>query len=73
MPPLLAAQILAQIGTTGLPLLAKLLDDFRAARTVTTITPEDVLELDRLSKQDSDSIYAKLGITPPPAAAPTAV
>lgn len=68
MNPILLAQILAQLGTVGIPLIAKLMADISAGRTQTTVTVEDLAELARLSNQKAEDIYAKLGITPPPAA-----
>jgi hypothetical protein len=70
MNPVLLANLIAQLGTVGLPLIAKLVDDFRAGRTATTVTPEDLTELNRLASQTAEDIYAKLGITPPPPKAP---
>lgn len=61
------AQLINTVGTVGLPLVAKLMSDIKAGKTQTTVTPEDLLELKRLSDQTSADIYAKLGIVPPPA------
>lgn len=67
MNPLLLAQLLSTLGTVGLPLITKLMGDINAGRTATTVTVEDLAELDRLSKQSAEDIYKRLGILPPPA------
>jgi hypothetical protein len=68
MDPILLSQLISTLGTVGLPLIAKLMQDIKAGKTQTTVTPEDLLELKRLADQTSADIYAKLGITPPPPA-----
>lgn len=67
MSPILLAQILSQLGTIGIPLIGKLMADITAGRTQTTVTVDDLAELARLSNQNAEDIYKKLGITPPPA------
>lgn len=54
-------------GPTLIPLVAKLHGDVAAGRGNKEVTPEDIAELVRLSKQSSTDIYAKLGIATPPA------
>lgn len=66
MNPVLLSNLLVQLGTIGLPLIAKLMGDIKSNRNETTVTPEELLELDRLKKQTAEDIYARLGITPPP-------
>jgi hypothetical protein len=66
MSPVLLAELIRSVGTIGLPLIAKLMEDIKAGRTQTTVTPEDLLELKRLADQSAIDIYAKLGIAPPP-------
>lgn len=66
MNPVLLANLIAQLGTVALPLISKLMGDITAGRTATTVTPEDLLELKRLSDQTAEDIYARLGIAPPP-------
>lgn len=68
MSPLLLAQLIAQLGTVGIPLIAKLIADIQAGKTATTVTPEDLAELARLAAQQAEDIYKRLGILPPPAA-----
>ncbi len=72
MSPILLATLLSQLGTTGIPLIVKLVGDITAGRTQTSVTVDDLNELARLAALTSDEIYRRLGITPPPAAAPTA-
>ena len=67
MDPILLATLINTVGTVGLPLVAKLMEDIRAGRSATTVTPEDLLELKRLADQSAEDIYRRLGITPPPA------
>jgi hypothetical protein len=68
MDPLTLATLINTVGTVGLPLVAKLMEDIKSGKTQTTVTPEDLLELKRLSDQSAEDIYKRLGITPPPAA-----
>lgn len=68
MNPLLLAELLKAVGTIGIPLIVKLSDDLGAGRTATTVTAADLLELHRLSTQRSADLYARAGLTPPPAA-----
>lgn len=69
MTPLLLAQLLAQFGTVGIPLIGKLVSDINSGKTATTVTPEDLAELNRLASQSAQDIYMRLGIFPPPNAA----
>ncbi len=66
MNPILLAQLINTLGTVGIPFIIKLMGDITAGRTATTVTIEDMTELDRLQKQKADDIYARLGVTPPP-------
>jgi hypothetical protein len=66
MSPLLLAQLIAQLGTVGIPLITKLVSDINAGKTATTVTPDDLAELARLSALSAESIYQRLGIMPPP-------
>lgn len=71
MSPVLLASLLNNAliyGPQAVALVAKLTADIQAGRTQTTVTEADLLELARLAGQNSDAIYARLGITPPPAA-----
>lgn len=72
MNPILLAQLINTLGTVGIPFIIKLMGDITAGRTATTVTPEDLAELKRLSDQSAEDIYARLGVTPPPPAAPAA-
>ncbi len=65
MNPVLLAQLINTVGTIGLPLVQKLMGDIAAGRTQTTVTVEDIAELDRLSKQTAAEIFRKAGVTPP--------
>lgn len=69
MNPLLLAQLINTLGTVGLPLIVKLMGDIQAGRTATTVTAEDLTELDRLAKQQAADIFKRLGVEPPPPAA----
>lgn len=69
MNPNTLSQLIAAVGTVGLPLAAKLLADVNAGKTSTTVTPADLLEIHRLSNLTSAEIYANQGIVPPPPAA----
>lgn len=66
MNPILLAELIRAVGTVGLPLIQKLVEDIQAGRTETTVTPADIAEVDRLAKQTASDIYARIGITPPP-------
>lgn len=65
MNPVLLAQLLSTLGTVGLPLIQKLMGDINAGRTATTVTIEDLAELDRLSKLTAAEIFRKAGVIPP--------
>lgn len=52
-------------GPTIIPMVAKLVADIKAGGTGKEVTPEDLTELLRLANQTSESIYLRLGITPP--------
>lgn len=69
MTPLLLAQLISGILTYApqmIGLVVKLKEDIEAGRTQTTVSTADVVELDRLCGLTGFSIYARLGITPPP-------
>lgn len=65
MNPLLLAQLINALGTIGIPLILKLKGDIDAGRTATTVTDEDLKELERLSKQTATDIFKQAGVTPP--------
>jgi DNA invertase Pin-like site-specific DNA recombinase len=65
MNPVILAQLLNTLGTVGLPLVQKLMKDIEAGRTQTTVTAEDIAELERLSKQSAADLFKKAGITAP--------
>lgn len=69
MSPILIAQLLAQFGTVGIPLIQKLMADITARKTQTTVTAVDLEELQRLSQQTAAQIFAGQGVIPPPPAA----
>lgn len=54
-------------GPSVIPLISKLVADIQTGKANKEVTPEDWAELLALSQQTSASIYARLGITPPPA------
>lgn len=66
MNPLLLAELIRQLGTVGIPLILKLMGDIQAGRAATTVTAEDMAELQRLAAQTGEDVYKRLGITPPP-------
>lgn len=68
MNPVLLAQLISSLGTVGLPLVQQIMEDIKAGRTQTTVAPEDIAEVIRLSKQTAADIFARMGVTPPPAA-----
>lgn len=70
MNPVLLAQLINTLGTVGIPYIIKLMGDINAGRTATTVTPEDLAELKRLSDETAEGIYKRLGVTPPPPDAP---
>ncbi len=71
MNPILLAQLLSSLGTVGLPLIGKLVDDIQNGRTATTVTQADLTELSRLSKLTAEDIFRAAGVQPPaPAPAP---
>ena len=55
-------------GPSIIPLVQKLWADVAAGKGNQTVSAQDMAELVALSKQTSTEIYARLGITPPPAA-----
>ncbi len=65
MNPILLAELIRSVGTIGLPLVMKLMGDIQAGRSATTVTVEDLAELDRLAKLDSAAIFARAGVVPP--------
>ncbi len=67
MNPVLLAQLINTVGTVGLPLVAKLMEDAKAGRTATTVTAEDLLELHRLANQTAADIFANQGVALPSA------
>lgn len=66
MNPILLASLLNQL-PFALGTIAKIMAEIRDGKQKTEVTPEDIMELDRLAKQNAADIYARLGITPPPA------
>lgn len=68
MNPILLAQLISTVGTVGLPLVQKIMGDIQAGRTATTVTIEDLAELDRLSKLTAAEIFRRAGVDAPPAA-----
>lgn len=59
--------LVLQYGPSVVGVVQKLVADIEAGRGNTTVTAADLAELQRLATQSSDDIYARLGITPPPA------
>ena len=55
----------------ALPVLQKLYADIAAGRGQQVVTDADWIELNRLASQSGEDIYRRLGIVPPPPAAPT--
>lgn len=66
--PVILLQLVLQYGPTIIPLIQKLVADIQAGKGNTAVSAEDLAELARLSALKGEDIYAKLGITPPPAA-----
>lgn len=60
--------LLLQYGPSIIPLVSKLVANIEAGKGNTTVSDADWAELNRLASQTSSDIYARLGITPPPAA-----
>ena len=54
-------------GPSIIPLVQKLVADIEAGRGNALVTAADLAELARLANQTGEDIYARLGITPPPA------
>lgn len=71
MNPILLAELIRQVGTVGIPLILQLWKDIQDGRTVTTVTPEQLAEVHRLSSQTSADLYARAGVPLP--AVPTTV
>lgn len=72
MSPLLLASLLDKAltyGPTAIAIVSKIHADISAGRSQTSVTPEDLAELARLSGLNSKEIYARLGISLPPATA----
>lgn len=69
MPTVLALlQAVLTYGPTVIPLVQKLGADVAAGKGDRVVTPDDLAELNRLANQSAGDIYARMGITPPPAA-----
>lgn len=66
MNPVLLASLINILGSQGIPLILKLKSDIESGRTATTVTAEDLLELNRLANQSSADILKNVGVTPPP-------
>jgi len=62
--------LVAQYGPTIIPLISKLVADIAAGKGGQPVTQADWDELNRLANLSAESIYARLGITPPPPAPP---
>lgn len=60
--------LVVQFGPAIIPLVGKLVGDIEAGKGNTAVTAADLAELTRLAGLTGASIYAGLGITPPPAA-----
>lgn len=67
MSPVLLASLLNQL-PFALGTIAKIMQEIREGKEKTEVTPEDIMELDRLSKQHAADIYARHGATLPPPA-----
>ena len=67
MNPILLASLIQILGTEGIPLILKLKNDIESGKTATTVTDADLAELARLAKQTSADIFARVGVTLPPA------
>lgn len=65
MNPVIIAQIIAQLGSVGLPLLEKLIADIEAGRTHSTVTAADIAEVNRLAALKASDILASIGVTLP--------
>ncbi len=68
MTPAAILTAVLQFGPSIIPIIAKLVSDIQAGRGQTQATQADWDELTRLSNLTAESIYAQLGITPPPPA-----
>lgn len=66
MNPVLLANLIAQLGAVGIPLILKLKADIDAKKTATTVTDADLTELARLSALTGEGIFRAAGVTPPP-------
>ena len=72
MTPAAILTAVLQFGPSIIPIIAKLVADIQAGKGQTQATQADWDELTRLSSLTAESIYARLGITPPPSSsAPT--
>lgn len=67
MNPALIAQLLGY-GVQYVPIVIKLIEDFKEKRTETTVTVDDLKELQRLNGLTLESIFAAQGVAPPPVA-----
>lgn len=71
MNPVLLASLLEKAlvyGPTALSVVSKLMADIQAGKTQTTVAPEDVAELARLSALNAAEIFRRMGVEPPPKA-----
>lgn len=59
MNPVLLAQLINSLGTVGIPLIMKIKGDIEAGRIATTVTADDLAELQRLASQTSADIIAR--------------
>jgi hypothetical protein len=64
------ANLLVKYGPSAISLGANIDSNIAAGKGQTEVTAADWAELDALSKQSAEDIYAKEGITPPPAPTP---
>lgn len=55
-------------GPSIIPICQKLIADIEAGKGQTTVTSADLAELQRLAGLTAESIFASVGIKPPPAA-----
>ena len=60
--------LLIQYAPQAVGLIGHVVQNIAAGRSQATVTLSDWQELDRLAALTGSDIYAKLGITPPPAA-----
>jgi len=63
-----ALKLLVDHGPTAVVWAQKIWANIEAGKANTVVTAEDIAELNRLSSLTAGDIYARLGITPPPAA-----